>query len=184
MNKNYVVFFLFFVQASCKMIEKKANSCFSCNVVGKDSCDMTDNCAIFVSSKIDTIEVFNLSRCGAGMLRTVQFNYLGYSNYDSALIKVTSDNSASYLFPVKIPRSTKEKNDLEPSLHYRKDTYFELPISEGISFRKYCTVTFVLRSGVGSGNLKASVASSFQHIFLQWIPQTDKDDESNVTDSK
>ncbi len=150
------IFFFLITLASCRIVDDKPNPCFACNLAGKDSCQMTDNYALFTPNQPDSAATLSFSRCGTGLLSTVRFNYSGHATGDSACINILVDSSATHTFPLSLPGGAK------PLLQYQKDGFYELPLGNGISFSQSCIVSFTLRTTRGD---------TLQNIFLHWTPK-------------
>jgi hypothetical protein len=168
MKKTSSVIILLAILFSCRVVDQPTDTCFSCSTSGEDSCSMTDFREVFICKKSDSMEILKFSRCGAGTLNSVRFNYARYPNRDSASIKIVVDTSAIYSFPVRLTNPSENEEYLGPSIAYKKGGYFELPLFNGIQFTTSCTVSFILRSFANSPNENQSIQPCFQNIFIRW----------------
>lgn len=162
MTKRVVLMFVFLITlAACRLVDEKPNPCFACSVAGKDSCAMTDNYAFFAPDRKDSTSTISFSRCGAGLLSTVRFNYSGNPTGDSACITVLIDSSATHTFPLSLPGGAK------PLLQYQKGPFYELPLGDGLAFNQSCIVSFTLRT---------TSRDTLQNIFLHWTSKAPQND--------
>jgi hypothetical protein len=164
MPRRVSIFFFLITLASCRLVDEKPSPCFACSVTGKDSCEMTDNYAVFTPGRPDSTATIRFSRCGAGLLSTVRFNFSGNATGDSASITILIDSSATHTFPLSLPGGAK------PLLQYQKGGFYELPLGDGIAFNQSCIVSFTLRT---------TRRDTLDNIFLHWAPKASLPEPQN-----